>query len=306
MQLTEMLATGLQRDISAALLMSACLCVACSGSSTSNPASTHVGGASNSSGGATAMANSGGSSAANTGGSAASTVPTGLPATCPGNCDNATPTNPQHTSYGTLGNVTQYTTSASSNGACGYGSTSVMDFAAIDSSLEWNGGHICGQCMQVTVLTSQGPKSIVVRIMDECPDANCGIDLGGSATAVQTDGSGRYEGAWRAVSCVGQTGVSDGAPSLYVKDGASAGWSIVQIRDPNAAVTSIDYTSASGSTSGTLAWSTDAENYWAIPTNVLSANSNFTFTIHYSDGSTGTVTLTSAQLAKASTSYPLD
>ena len=80
----------------------------------------------------------------------------------------------------------------------------------------------------------------------------------------------------------------------------------MQIRNPKAAVTSIDYTSASGSISGTLAWSTDAENYWAIPTNVLSANSNFTFTIHYSDGSTGTVTVTSAQLAKASTSYLLD
>jgi expansin (peptidoglycan-binding protein) len=183
-----------------------------------------------------------------------------------------------------------------------------MYFAAIDTSLEWQGGHICGQCMEVTILTSQGPKSVVVRIMDKCPDANCGIDLGGSAPgAVMSNGSGRYQGAWRAVSCVGHSEVSDGAPSLWIKDGASSGWSIVQVRNGNAAVTSIDWQNASdASKKGTLAWATEAENFFSIPTSILSANASFVFTIHYSDGSTGTVTLTSAQLSKPSTTYPLN
>lgn len=282
----------------------------CSGQSTSVPGSgSTVGGYSSgsSSGGSS---NAGGASNAggttSTGG--ASAGPTGLPSSCSGSCDAATPANPTTTAYGTLGNVTVYSTSASSNGACGYGSTSVMYYAAIDSSMEWNGGHICGQCMQVTLLTSQGEKSVVVRIMDECPDNDCGIDFGGSASgAVMVDGAGRYEGAWRSVSCVGQTGVSDGSPSLYVKDGASSGWSIVQVRNPNAAVTSIDWQNASNSSSsGTLAWATEAENYYSIPTSILGANASFVFTIHYSDGTTSTVTLTSAQLSQPSTSYPLN
>jgi|GEM_PF-674230 len=234
--------------------------------------------------------------------------PTGLPASCSGNCDAATPVNPTRNDYGTLGNVTVYSTSASNAGACGYGSTGVMYYAAINTFMEWDGGHVCGQCMRVTVLTSEGEKSVVVRVMDKCPDGNCGIDLGGTAPGeVMIDGAGRYEGAWRPVSCVGQPGVSDGAPSLWVKDGASPGWSIVQIRNPNAAVTGIDWQEVGDpSNQGTLAWATEAENYYSIPTTVLGAGSSFLFTIHYADGSIGTVTLTSSDLARPMASYPLD
>ncbi len=83
---------------------------------------------------------------------------TGLPSSCSGSCDAATPANPTKTSYGTLGNVTVYSTSASSNGACGYGSTGVMYYAAIDSSMEWNGGHICGLVHRAEIVAALGAQ----------------------------------------------------------------------------------------------------------------------------------------------------
>jgi len=81
-----------------------------------------------------------------------------------------------------------YTTEASNGGACNYGATKVMYFVAVnvnvapgDGQGQWQGGRNCGQCVEVTALTTQGPQSVVVRIMDKCPDGYCGMDLGGAA-----------------------------------------------------------------------------------------------------------------------------
>lgn len=273
-------------------------------------------------GGSTTIISTGGASWNGTGGEvatggASSTVPTGLASSCSGvACNAATTVNPLLTSYGALGNVTMYTTNASSGGACLYGVTQVMYFAAINVNLspgdaqgQWQGGSICGQCMEVTALTTQGPKSVVVRIMDKCPDGYCGIDLGGSApAAVMPDGMGRYEGAWRAVSCAGHPEVFDGAPSIYVKDGASPGWSVIQVRNPMTAVAGIDYKNhGNPSQNGTLVTASPSiENFFSVPVEVLQANVKFDLTVRYVDGTTGTVSLHSDQLGTAEATYAMD
>ncbi len=219
------------------------------------------------------------------------------------------------TDYGALGNVTEYTTSASNGGACLYGSTKVMQFAAINVNLaagdgkgQWQGGKFCGQCVEVTLVTSKGPMTSVVRIMDKCPDAYCGVDLGGSAPgALMLDGFGRYDGVWREVSCAGHTEVFDGVPSLYVKEGSNPYWSVVHIVNPMAAVSGIDWQDRDvASRKGTLAWSPDPENYMTVPAEMLSSGATYDLTIHYRDGSTGTVTVTAAQLGTGAATYPLD
>lgn len=250
-------------------------------------------------------------------GGASSTAPSGLATSCSGvACNAATPVNPQLTSYGALGNVTMYTTSASSGGACLYGVTQLMYFAAINVNLspgdaagQWQGASVCGQCMEVTVLTTQGPKSVVVRITDKCPDGYCGIDLGGSApAAVMPDGMGRYEGAWRAVSCAGHPEVFDGEPSIYVKDGASSGWSVIQVRNPMTAVAGIDYKNhGNPSQSGTLVTTSPSiENFFSVPIELLQANAKYDFTVRYVDGTNGTVSLTSDQLGTAAATYVMN
>jgi hypothetical protein len=209
-----------------------------------------------------------------------------------------------------------YGTAPSSGGACNFGSTGVMYYAAINVNLtpgdaagQWQGGKICGQCAEVTALTSQGPKTVVVRIMDKCPDGNCGIDLGGAApAAVMTDGSGRYAGKWRFVSCDGHPEVSDGPPSLHVLQGSNAWWSRVQVRNGRTAVGTIEWRDAAGSATGFLPFADNPENTFEVPTaEVLqSGMASLLITVRYVDGSAATVTLTPAELSTPSVAYPLE
>jgi endoglucanase len=239
----------------------------------------------------------------------------GLPDKCPGQCNSATPVNPTILSDGGLGNVTMYSTAASNGGACNYGSTNVMYYAAMsvnvasgDGKGQWQGGHICGQCAEVTALTSQGPKTVVVRIMDKCPDGNCGIDLGGSApAAIMLDGSGRYDGKWHFVSCDGHSGVSDGSPTLNVLNGSNSWWSRVHVRNPLTAVDYIEWQDTAGSTKGTFPFAVDPENAFEVPVNEVlqSGITSFLITVHYVDGRTATVRLTPAQLGTQGGSYTL-
>jgi len=294
------------------------------GSSTVNTGGTRAMGGSaaaggtKSTGGTSATLSSGGASS--TGGrtvsSGSSTIPTGLPSTCGAtNCDNATPVNPQLTSYGALGNVTEYSTAVSKGGACLYGDTSILYYAAIavnlspgDGKGQWQGGTICGQCFEVTVVTSQGPKSVVIRVTDKCPDGQCGMDLGGSApSSVMVDGFGRYQGAWRAVSCAGHPEVSDGVPSIHVKDGSNPGWSAIQVRNPVMGVAGIDYQDTmNGAIKGSIPLSNGIENYYQVPTDVLASFSTIDITVRYVDGSTAKAAITATQLATANGTYPLN
>jgi uncharacterized repeat protein (TIGR02543 family) len=237
-----------------------------------------------------------------------------LPDTCSGSCTSATPVYPTLLSDGWLGNVTMYSTSASSGGACNYGTTDVMYYAAInvnvtpgDAAGQWQGGKICGQCAEVTVVTSQGHKTVVARIMDKCPDNHCGIDLGGDASAVMVDGSGRYEGKWRFVSCDAYPEVSDGTPSLFVFAGSNPWWSRVHVRNGSTATDTITWQETAGTASGTLPFASDPENAFEVPLEVLqSGMSSVLITVHYVDGTSATVTLTPAELGAGSASYSLD
>lgn len=234
--------------------------------------------------------------------------------TCSGICNAVTPSYPIVESDAGQGNITMYTTEASNGGACNYGATQVLYFAAVNVNVapgdglgQWQGGRLCGQCVEVTALTTQGPQSVVVRIMDKCPDGYCGIDLGGTApAAIMRDGFGRYDGNWRFVSCAGHPEVSDGPTSLCVSSGANAYWSRVQVRNPPGAVESIVWQDSQGA-SGTFPYASDPENTFEVPSSVLqSTGASITVTARFSDGSTATVALGPGQLALENTSYVMN
>lgn len=239
-----------------------------------------------------------------------------LPSQCTGPCNAATPVAPTVSGTGGEGNVTMYSTSASNGGACGYGSTNIQSYAAIHANVAagdgqgpWQHGKVCGQCAEVTVLTSQGLKTTTVRIVDKCPDNQCGIDLGGTApSAVMADGFGRYAGQWRFVACGGQAGVSDGAPTLNVKDGSNPWWSRVRVHNPATGVASIDYKDTASSAQGSFAFdTTNVENAYEVPVGAVlqSSAAQFLVTVNYVDGTKANVQLSPAQLGTASASYPL-
>lgn len=239
-----------------------------------------------------------------------------LPTQCTGPCNAANPVAPTVSGTGGEGNVTLYSTSASNGGACGYGSTNIQSYAAIHANVAagdgqgpWQHGKVCGQCAEVTVLTSQGLKTTTVRIVDKCPDDHCGIDLGGTApSAVMADGFGRYAGQWRFVSCSDQAGVSDGAPTLNVKDGSNPWWSRVRVHNPATGVASIEYKDTASSTQGSFAFdTTNVENAYEVPVGSVlqSSAAAFLITVNYVDGTKTTVQLSPAQLGAASASYPL-
>lgn len=237
-----------------------------------------------------------------------------LPASCSGICDAIKPTYPTIGDI-SLGDITTYSSSASEGGACNYGKTGVRYFAASnvnvapgDNRGQWQGGLFCGQCVEIAALTSQGVRTVVVRIMDRCADEWCGMDLGGDATAaIMGKQLGRYQGAWRLVSCDGHPEVSDGLPSLFVNSGSNPDWSIVQIRNPNWPVAGMAWQdSADPSQHGDFEYAnTLSENYWVVPHSVLKANATFDLTIRFTDGSTSVLHLTSAQLATPSAQYGL-
>ncbi len=279
------------------------------GGSTDPVSDTHAGGTFEPTGNAT------GGSAGQSTAPESSSVASLLPARCSGACNAATPSSPTLVEGGGLGNVTMYTTEASSGGACLYGETSVRYFAAMSVNIEpgdamghWQGGRICGQCAKVTAITSHGPTEVVVRIMDKCPDGDCGIDLGGAAPdAIMADGYGRYEGAWEFVSCVGHDEVFDGPTALFVKDGANAFWSAVQIRNPPMAVAEVRWRSEASGASGSFEYAApQIENYYMVPIEVLESPDSLIVTVEYSDGSAKDIAVTGAQLAQAEASYPFE
>jgi hypothetical protein len=141
---------------------------------------------------------------------------------CAGICDASPRTYPIVGDSNGYGDVTTYggTVAAPSlGGACNYGQTGILNYAAIqvnrlpgDMQGQWRGGRVCGQCVEVRARTTEGWKSTVVRIVDKCPDDFCGIDLGGApAGALMGDKPGRYAGEWSFIPCDGHPGVSDGA-----------------------------------------------------------------------------------------------
>ncbi len=237
------------------------------------------------------------------------------PDACVASCNAVTPSYPIVRSNGGEGNITMYATGPSAGGACNYGVTSVLYYAAVnvnvapgDGQGQWQDGRMCGQCVEVTASTSQGPQSVIVRIMDKCPDGDCGIDLGGSApAAIMLDGFGRYDGSWRFVSCAGHPEVSDGSSSLFVSDGSNTWWSRVQVRNPPSAVASIVWQDPAGPAPVVFPYATDPENTFEVPMEALqSSATSISITVQYADGTSATAQLGPGQLAAANTAYPLN
>jgi expansin (peptidoglycan-binding protein) len=242
------------------------------------------------------------------------TLTEALPTSCSGICNAIKPTYPTIGEV-SFGDITTYSTRASEGGACNYGKTGVMYYAASnvnvtagDNQGQWQGGRFCGQCVEIAALTREGARTVVVRIMDRCADEWCGMDLGGDATGVIMGSmQGRYQGAWRLVSCDGHPEVSDGPPILFVNSGSNPHWALVQVRNPAWPVAGMSWqNTADPSQHGDLEYAnTLSENYWVVPLSVLQANATFDLTIRFTDGSSTALQLTSAQLATPSAQYPL-
>lgn len=212
------------------------------------------------------------------------------------NCDSYTAADPELTDNGGKGSVTTYGSitekETSLGGACNYGQTNIQYYAAIhvnvspgDNKGPWQDGAACGGCVHVKAKTPDGWKEVTVRITDRCPDANCGVDLGGApASDIMGITVGRYYGEWEFVSCEGVEGVWGDSTSLWVKEGASKFWSIVQVRNPKDMVKSITITGVDADDSYELKMVVGTENFWTVPPEILQTDNRYRVTVKYRTG----------------------
>lgn len=225
------------------------------------------------------------------------------------NCDSFTAADPTLTENGGYGSVTTYGSvtekEASSGGACNYGKTDIHYYAAIhvnvspgDNLGPWQGGSACGGCVHVKARTPEGWKEVTVRIMDRCPDANCGVDLGGApASEIMGNRVGRYSGEWEFVSCEGVDGVWDDSTSVWVKEGSSTFWSIIQVRNPKDAVKSMTLKGVQSNDAHVLEMVVGTENFWTVPPEVLQTDNEYTLTVTYRSGEPDTWLLKGSELS---------
>lgn len=249
---------------------------------------------------------------------------------CDGVCNNFTAKDPVLTDRGGEGSITTYGSvtekETSLGGACNYGQTNIQYYAAIhvnvssgDDKGPWNGGLACGGCVRVKARTPDGWKRVTVRITDRCPDESCGVDLGGApAYDIMGDGVGRYYGEWEFVSCEGVEGVWGDSTSIWVKEGASTFWSIIQVRNPKDAVTRIsvacpdagdatadDLCNEIGMSAIDLKFAIEAENFWTVPQAVLQTKNEIQLMVNYRTGTPDTLKLKGSDLAVGEANYYL-
>lgn len=223
-------------------------------------------------------------------------------------CDSYTAADPTLTEKGGKGSVTTYGSvtdkETSLGGACNYGQTNIQYYAAIhvnvspgDDKGPWNGGAACGGCVRVKAKTPDGWKRVTVRITDRCPDANCGVDLGGAPAAdIMGNRVGRYYGEWEFVSCEGVEGVWGDSTSIWVKEGASTYWSIIQVRNPKDAVRKIVFNEVDGDKTYPLEFVVGTENFWTVPKEVLQSNKKYSVVVTYRSGTDDEWILESSEL----------
>ena len=212
------------------------------------------------------------------------------------NCDSFTAADPTLVENGGKGSVTTYGSitakETSLGGACNYGQTNIQYYAAIhvnvspgDDKGPWDGGMACGGCVHVKAKTPDGWKEVTVRITDRCPDANCGVDLGGApASDIMGIQVGRYYGEWEFVSCEGVEGVWGDSTSIWVKEGASTYWSIIQVRNPKDAVRKIVFNEVDGDKTYPLEFVVGTENFWTVPKEVLQSEKSYSVVVTYRSG----------------------
>ena len=225
-------------------------------------------------------------------------------------CDSFTAADPELTENGGKGSVTTYGSitakETSLGGACNYGQTNIQYYAAIhvnvspgDDKGPWNGGAACGGCVRVKARTPDGWKRVTVRITDRCPDANCGVDLGGAPAAdIMGDRVGRYSGEWEFVSCEGVDGVWGDSTSIWVKEGASTFWSIIQVRNPKDMVKTITIL-GEGDESHELEMVVGTENFWTVPPEILQSDNRYRVVVKYRAGTDDVWKIKGSELAKS-------
>ena len=211
-------------------------------------------------------------------------------------CDSFTAADPELTEKGGKGSVTVYGSTVvketSLGGACNYGQTNIQYYAAIhvnvspgDDKGPWDDDLACGGCVHVKARTPDGWKEVTVRITDKCPDANCGVDLGGApAYDIMGNREGRYSGEWEFVSCEGVDGVWGDSTSIWVKDGASAYWSIIQVRNPKDMVKTISIYGVDTRDFYELEMVVGTENFWTVPQAVLQTDNRYRVVVKYRTG----------------------
>ena len=225
------------------------------------------------------------------------------------NCDSFTAADPILVENGGKGSVTTYGSitakETSLGGACNYGQTNIQYYAAIhvnvspgDDKGPWDGGAACGGCVHVTAKTPDGWKEVTVRITDRCPDANCGVDLGGApASDIMGIQVGRYYGEWEFVSCEGVEGVWGDSTSIWVKEGASEYWSIIQVRNPKDMVKKIEIRGLDSDDAYTLEMVVGTENFWTVPVAVLKTDNRYRVVVTYRTGTDDEWVLKGSELA---------
>ena len=226
-------------------------------------------------------------------------------------CDSFTAADPELTENGGKGSVTTYGSitakETSLGGACNYGQTNIQYYAAIhvnvspgDEKGPWNGGAACGGCVHVKARTPDGWKEVTVRITDRCPDANCGVDLGGAPAAdIMGNRVGRYSGEWEFVSCEGVEGVWGDSTSIWVKEGASAFWSIIQVRNPRDMVKSITIYGVDTRDVHELEMVVGTENFWTVPQAVLQTDNRYRIVVKYRTGTDDEWHIKGSELAES-------
>ncbi|HEX2957590.1 MAG TPA: hypothetical protein VHO70_12210 [Chitinispirillaceae bacterium] len=227
-----------------------------------------------------------------------------------------TPGIPVYTDKGGIGDVTTYGSVSnpeySQGGACNYGSTKIRYYAAInvnqlpgDKKGDWQDGQICGRCARVRVRAATGEeRTTVVRIMDKCPDDNCGIDLGGAPAAIiMNSQAGRYSGEWEWVTCEDGDSVSDGPPSLYVKTGSNEWWSLVQTRNGPGSALQMRVKKAESTDWQVLKWATEAENFFRLPVELIQDTGDWEIEVDWSTGTKSSLKIAGKKLSLEDSVY---
>lgn len=137
------------------------------------------------------------------------------------------------------GDATYY--DADGTGACSYprAEAAADRMVAAMNGADYDKAAWCGACLEV-----DGPAgTVVVRVVDSCPGCASGdLDLSREAfAAIAEMKAGRVKVRWREVAC-DVTG-----PIAYkVKDGSSAAWAAIQIRNTRYPVTRVAVRRADG------------------------------------------------------------
>jgi expansin (peptidoglycan-binding protein) len=137
--------------------------------------------------------------------------------------------------------VATFYTTADGSGACLYDKSADIHIAALNVS-DWANSAWCGACADVT--TTDGSKTVRVRIVDECPDCSPGqLDLHPDAFAMLAPTSaGRIPINWTFTACD-----VTGPVQYKYKDGSNAYWTAVQVQNSRYPISKLE-SSTDGST----------------------------------------------------------